>query len=61
MRYDPDLVCICAKVKRCKIVHAIRNGTLGKLRSEGLSQYCGSCEDVVDELVEELSAQNAQE
>ena len=61
MRYDPNLVCICAQVTRCKIVHAIQSGSLEKLQAEGLSQYCGSCEEAVDELVDEHATRSLQE
>lgn len=60
MRYNPELVCLCAEVTRQQIQDHLEKNDLTSLYTHGMSQYCGSCRDEINEIIKETNSSERQ-
>lgn len=54
MRYDPDLVCLCANITRQEIQEAASSDSLTQLYEKGMCCWCRGCKEEIEEILEEL-------
>ena len=59
MRHDPDLICICADITRQQIQEAARQDNLADLYKSGMCQWCQSCKEEIEEILEEELIQDS--
>ena len=53
MRHEPDLICICADITRQEIQDAVRQDKMSELYEAGMCQWCQSCKEEIQEILEE--------
>ena len=53
MRYNADLVCVCADITRQEIQEAARQDKMADLYEAGMCQWCQSCKEEIEEILEE--------
>ena len=54
MRRNADLVCLCANVTRQEIQAAAKKETITDLYEKGMCQWCRSCREEIEEILEAL-------
>ena len=54
MRYNAALVCLCANVTRQEIQAAAKKEKITDLYKKGMCQWCRSCREEIEEILEEL-------
>ena len=52
MRYNADLVCVCADITRQAIQEAARQDKMADLYEVGMCQWCQSCKAEIEEILE---------
>ena len=53
MRYNSDLVCVCADITRQEIQAAARKDALAELYEMGMCCWCRGCKEEIEEILEQ--------
>ena len=61
MRYNPDLICVCADITREMIQEAAREDRMKELYESGMCQWCQSCKEEIQQILEEELIHDAED
>ena len=54
MRYNPDLVCLCANITHQEIVAAAEKDSITELYEKGMCCWCRGCKEEIEEILEDF-------
>lgn len=61
MKYDPNLICLCANITRQEIQEAAQKDEMASLYEKGLCCWCRSCKEEIEEILKEELIQDSED